>query len=274
MEIKLSGHVISNVGIKKIANEDNYLINNMMNEASLPISESQSEWNENSKYLYYAGVFDGMGGGACGQQASRFAAEEFTKILDKVPMGTAEQEIDKLAGKGFLSANRRILEERKHHAILGTTATLLCLRKNRAKLFHLGDSRAYLFRENRLVKLTKDQTLASMKLEAGIYQADDPEIERDKNFLTEYVGADETLTSLKPLESDWFSLQPSDKLLLCSDGLYHVCADEEIKAVLQLDKAAESLADKLVCAALKKGGTDNITCLVVTIQNNEESFRG
>lgn len=270
MDIKISGHVISNVGIKKIANEDNYLINSMMNEASLPISEGEMKWNGNSKYLYYAGVFDGMGGGACGQQASRFAAEEFIKVLGKVPAGTTEQEIDRLACKGFLNANRRIVEERRHHSILGTTATLLCLQENYAKLYYLGDSRAYLLRDNRLVQLTKDQTLAAMKLEAGIYTADDPAIEKDKNLLTEYVGADETLTSLKPLESGWFSVNRSDKLLICSDGLYHFCSDEEIKSVLQMDATAEKLADKLICAALKKGGTDNITCLVVTIQNNEE----
>lgn len=265
MEIKLSGHVISNVGVKKFSNEDNYLINGLMNTTSQPISEGAWKEERKGKGFRYAAVFDGMGGGACGQQASHIAAQELQKVLDKVHSGATEDTIDKLAKQGILNANRRIVEERKKHSILGTTATLLCILKNRAKLFHLGDSRAYLLQKNRLVQLSKDQTLAALKINAGIYTADNPAAQKDKNMLTEYVGADETLVSLRPLESGWISLNSSDKLLLCSDGLYHFCSDKEITEILQADALPEKTADRLICAALEHGGDDNITCLVVTV---------
>lgn len=266
METRLSGHVISNVGVKKFANEDNYLINYLMNGTSRSISESEWKEERKRKYLYYAAVFDGMGGGAGGQWASHVAAEEFRKVLDKVPEGMPRAIIDKLANRAFSYTNRRIVEERKLHPILGTTATLLCVQGNRAKFFHIGDSRAYLFRQDEFSLLTRDQTLAEMKIQAGIYTADSPEAEKDKNLLTEYVGADETMTSLRPLESEWISLNPADKLLLCSDGLTHFCPDEEIKNVLQGDASPEELADRLVCTALEKGGKDNITCLVISVE--------
>lgn len=269
MGLKISGHVISNVGVKKYVNEDNYLINGSMNECSKPISETQ--WNQNSrnKSFSYAAVFDGMGGGEGGQQASLIAAQELQKMLDMVSVGMNKKEIERLANQGILNANRRIVEERKKHSILGTTATVLCIQGDQAKLFHLGDSRAYLFRDNKLIQLTKDQTLAELKISAGIYNADHPEVERDKNMLTEYVGADETMTSLKSWESDWISLNPTDKLLLCSDGLHHLCVEEELKDVLQLKKEPGELADLLVYSALKRGGTDNITCLTLALQAEE-----
>lgn len=270
MGLKISGHVISNVGEKKHANEDNYLINGSMNESSKPISETEWKSNENNKSFCYAAVFDGMGGGEGGQQASLIAAQEMQKMLDNVSEETGKEEIERLANQGILNANRRIVEERKTHSILGTTATVLCIQGDQAKLFHLGDSRAYLFRDNKLIQLTKDQTLAELKINAGIYSADHPEVERDKTMLTEYVGADETMVSLQSWESEWISLNPTDKLLLCSDGLHHLCVEEEIKHLLELNNKPEELADQLVCAALEKGGTDNITCLTVAIQAEEE----
>lgn len=263
---KISGHVISNIGMKKIANEDNYLINNFINEESRSISEDGGYKDEKNQYLYCAAVFDGMGGGSCGQLASKFAAQEFRKVLNKVPSTITEKALDELVHKCFLNANRRIVEERKKHSILGTTATLLCIRDKDAKVFHIGDSRAYVLRETGLRQLTKDQTLATLKIEAGFYKADSPEIEKDKNMLTEYLGADETMESLRPLESSWISLKGNDVFLLCSDGLYHFCTEEEIVDVLKRDKEPAELADRLVCSSLKKGSDDNITCLVVTVR--------
>ncbi len=267
MDKKICGHVISNIGMKKIANEDNYLINNFINEESRSISEDEGCRDTNNKMLYYAAVFDGMGGGSCGQLASKLAAQEFRKVLDKVPATISDKALDELVHKCFLDANRRIVEERRKHSILGTTATLLCIRKKDAKVFHIGDSRAYVLRETGLRQLTKDQTLAALKIEAGFYKADSPEMEKDKNMLTEYLGADETMESIRPLESSWISLKDDATFLLCSDGLYHFCTDEEIAEVLKKDKKPAELADKLVCSSLKKGSDDNITCLVVTVRS-------
>lgn len=265
MKIKISGHVVSNVGVKKFANEDNYLMNGMINETSKLIDGCAWQQDPEKSYLCYAAVLDGMGGGECGQLASLLAAQELRQSLDKVSVSVAEEVIDKIAHQGFMNANGRIVEERRKRSILGTTATLACFQENRARVYHLGDSRAYLFRDNKLMQLTKDQTLAKLKIDAGIYGPEDPHAEKDKNLLTEYVGADETMTSIRPLQSRWFSLQPADKLLLCSDGLYHLCSDEQIKEILQLDAEPKELAERLIYRALDKGGTDNITCLVIKV---------
>lgn len=264
-ELNISAHVISNIGLKRIHNEDNYLINQSMNKTSEYVSEEELKSDKRRENWNWAAVFDGMGGGGYGEEASRIAAEEFRNHLLKVNVSTTEEEIERIARKSFLEANSRIVKERQKKTILGTTATVLCFRRNRAKLFHLGDSRAYLLREGRLYQLTKDQTLANMKIEAGFYDALSPEADKDRHLLTEYIGADDTMTSLRPLESTWITLKTADKLLLCSDGLYHLCPDEEIKEIMLSDNAPSELADKLVYRALKKGGTDNITCLVLKV---------
>ncbi len=264
-ELNISAHVISNIGLKRIHNEDNYLINQSMNKTSQYVSEEELKTEKRMESWNWAAVFDGMGGGGHGEEASRIAAEEFMSHLLKTNIATTEEDIERIARQSFLEANCRIVKERQKKTILGTTATVLCFRQNRAKLFHLGDSRAYLLREGRLYQLTKDQTLANMKIEAGFYEAMSPEAERDRNLLTEYIGADETMTSLRPLESTWITLKTADKLLMCSDGLYHLCPDEEIREILLSGNVPSELADKLVYRALKKGGTDNITCLVLKV---------
>lgn len=264
MELKLSGYVSSNAGTKKHANEDNYLMNGVMNAASKLTSESA--WKPlRRKAFAYAAVLDGMGGGEGGQLASLLAAGELKTTLEKIDNPVMEEVADRVVYQGFLNANGRIVEERKKRSILGTTATVICIQGQKAKVYHLGDSRAYLLREGKLMQLTKDQTLAQLKIDAGIYNPGDVQIEKDKNLLTEYVGADETMISIRPLESNWLVLKPGDKILLCSDGLYHMCPDEQIKDILQVQAGCKELAERLVYKALEKGGTDNITCLVLQV---------
>lgn len=267
----ISGHVISNIGLRLPNNEDNYLINGSMNEGALSVSEDALNIDKRNRQWNWVAVFDGMGGGERGEIASRIAAEELKKSMEKAGPRASEEEIEILAQQGFLNANRRIVEERRKRSVLGTTGTLLCFRQNKAKLFYLGDSRAYLLREGRLYQLTKDQTLANLKIEAGIYKADCPEAQKDRHMLTEYIGADNTMTSLKPLESTWITLKAVDKMMLCSDGLHHLCSDQEIKEILLSDNEPKQLAKQLVGMALERGGTDNITDLVLTVRTENTS---
>lgn len=273
-ELRVSGHLISNIGLKRPVNEDNYLINHFINEGALSVCEETMDFSQKKGFGQWAAVLDGMGGGERGERASFIAAQELRECFARVKQGAAEEEIEELARQGFLNANKKIIEERKNGSILGTTATLMCFCNNRAKLFHLGDCRAYLLREGRLYQLTKDQTLAALKIEVGIYKEGSLEANKDRHALTEYIGADETTTSIRPLESQWITLKPVDKILLCSDGLYSLCPDEEIREALLSGRNPEETAGGLVRRALAKGGTDNITCMVLTVRNAKTQAGG
>lgn len=258
------GTVISDVGCVRSNNEDNYILGGHMNvnssdhsEVSVSISAVSGEWQ-------FAGVFDGMGGGEAGELASSDAAAVFLKALDRLISSSSKTEVDLCVRKAFLEANNRIVALQKEYKIFGTTGTVLCSDGVVFKIYHLGDSRAYLAREDELLQLTKDQTLAQMKREVGMYREDDPAAEADKHKLTEYIGRDWTRENIKPVESHWIPIQAGDCVLLCSDGLYDMCANDEIANILQSNDTIGEKTAALVQQAISKGGEDNITCAIIS----------
>jgi len=253
--------VVSNVGCFRSNNEDNFLLNGNINKGSIDAIEYGPY--ELDKMWNCMAVFDGMGGGEKGELAALFAAEEFCSTLPRLELCKSRNGIDCLMQESFLRANRRIVEYQKKSNMYGTTGTVLCTDREYFKIYHLGDSRAYLFRDNDLFKLTKDQTLAEMKIELGLYDSGHPNGEKEKHQLTEYIGCDSTLENLHPQESLWIPFQDEDKLLLCTDGLYDMCSDSEISKIMRNSAAAETIAKQLTECAIRNGGKDNITCLIV-----------
>ncbi len=102
-----------------------------------------------------------------------------------------------------------------------------------------------------------------MKINTGAYAQDDPSLEYDKHCLTEYIGCDPTCKSISSVESDWVDWMPGDRVLLCSDGLYDMCDDPQIRDVLRPGLPLRKCCQMLVDAACKQGGIDNITCLMI-----------
>lgn len=262
-----NGYVISHVGLKRTNNEDNFLLDQSYNMDSV-LEISKSLFKQDEKNIWYCvGVFDGMGGGENGELASLIAAKEFQIAFNKVSKEATESEIDFIMRGAFLNANRRIVEEQKIHAMYGTTGTVLCINSKKFKIYHLGDSRAYLFRDENLYQLTRDQTLAALKISAGFYDEDDPLVEREKHQLTEYIGCDYTMEHLFPLESEWLDVLPNDRLLLCSDGLYDMCSDSQISKIIKDNSDPKIAVKYLMDLALEHGGIDNITCLILQMHD-------
>lgn len=258
-----SGIVISDIGNVRSKNEDNYVICRHMNidlkehsKASVSFSQTFGEWK-------CAGVFDGMGGGEMGELAAHDTAEIFLKAFCGIDKGKSKTEVDSTMRKTFLKANNRIIDLQQKYSVFGTTGTVVSSNGLYFKIYHLGDSRAYLFRENDLYLLTKDQTLAQMKIDSGIYRSDDPAVDADKHKLTEYIGRDWTRENLMPVESHWIPIQPDDNILLCSDGLYDMCTDEEITEILRKDTDIEEKCAMLINRACAHGGVDNITGMLI-----------
>lgn len=263
----LNASVFSNIGLKRSNNEDNFLVNQVFNKKSeANIYYTSKNIVKNDKLAFF-GVFDGMGGGENGEVASLFTAQEVCHGLTNYISSSTG--IDGAVQKSFLLANNKIVDEQIKRAVCGTTATLLCVFENKFKIYHLGDTRAYLLRNQDMFQLTTDQTLAEMKLSLGFYEKDDPLIEKEKHQLTEYVGCDFSKEGLKPVESEWLEFQNADRILLCSDGLYDMCPDDMIKEVLLKNNQVEGAAQELVEVALNNGGSDNVTCLVVEYQKKD-----
>ena len=258
--IRLEGSVSSHLGYKRPNNEDNFLLQGEINAESAPVLELSPLLTPLLSTWHCFAVFDGMGGGERGEVASWLAASEFQKLSAEADLGPGGAQA--LARAGFRNANRRILRQHDE-SMYGTTGTVVFTDGARFRVFHLGDSRAYLYRLGALFQLTQDQTLAAMKIEAGYYTADDPRAAQEKHQLTQFIGCDPTLEAITPQETEWLTLFPGDRLLLCTDGLSGMCAEAEIRETLRDYPDPIAAAWKLTERALRAGGRDNVTSLVV-----------
>jgi serine/threonine protein phosphatase PrpC len=137
---------------------------------------------------------------------------------------------------------------------------VLVLDADTAHLAHVGDSRAYLFRDERLQRLTRDHTIVQQEVDAGRLTPELARIVPQKNILTKSVGVH------GPVDPDTSTraLDPGDVLVLCSDGLTDPLEDRDIERLCARTHP-EDLADTLVREAIRRGADDNITVVVVTV---------
>lgn len=253
---------VSDIGRCRRNNEDNYLLDDRMNANFAEISKEPAMQVPLAE-RHLACLFDGMGGGEAGELAAAAAAEALHGILPELRRAESQERMDSLVRQAFLKANSDILAYRSHYQIFGTTGTVLLLADGSYKLYHLGDSRAYLYRNRELRQLTKDQNMAQFWIDSGFCKEGSTDAQLGKNQLTEFIGKDTTGKNLRPAESGWYTAQSGDLLLLCSDGMYDMCTREQIGNTLSDASDLLRCADTLVRAALEHGGQDNITCVLV-----------
>lgn len=257
-----SGCVISDIGCVRSQNEDNFLLMDQINElCENHYKISTVEQKEVKKWLL-AGIFDGISSTEMAEMASRKAAAAFCKAGTALQSIRSNGQAERLLRGTFYEVNEQIAKARRG----GTTATVFCANQQFFKVFQLGDSRAYLFRNDQLYQLTRDQTLAQLKVDAGLYNTYGQDIYRESHILTDYIGRDR---GGYPVESDWIPIQSGDRVLLCSDGLYELCSDAQMVDILQENLSTEKQVEKMVAVARENGGADNITCMVLHFQNSE-----
>jgi PPM family protein phosphatase len=208
---------------------------------------------------FYA-AFDGMGGHNAGDVASRLARDivhEYiiTRRAKWSPRELLERAIQKASGAIHEEARKR----REYHGMGTTVVAALVVDENRALVAHVGDSRAYLLRDGRLRQLTRDHTVVSELLARGAIRAEDAVHHPYKSVLSRNLGGKPT-TKIDIIEVD---LVPGDRLLLCTDGLTGFASHDAVEQVLSgAENPARATAD-LVDLALRGGGGDNVTAVVV-----------
>jgi hypothetical protein len=147
---------------------------------------------------------------------------------------------------------------------MGTTFVCLAVAGDRGVVAHVGDSRLYLGRRGHVHVLTEDHTLIAEQIKAGEIKPEDAGKSPFKGVLTRALGQHESVQ----VDSLVLDLLPGDHLLLCSDGLYGYYADEELAERFAGDAEPETLAPDLVTGANERGGRDNITALVVSVEDS------
>lgn len=256
----LSAGVSSDLGKVRAINEDNFLLLHSINEHSAPTFEQHCRQALAVDSWICFAVFDGIGGLGNGELAARSAAEAFRGIADGLAPDLPRDEIDRRMRDGFSLAHQEVKKLRK--AKCGTTGTIVCTNGRQFKIYHVGDCRTYLFRSGNLFQLTRDQTLSEIKMQRGIYSAGTPEQRSDSHVLTDYIGGTAD-SGPRPIESQWIPLRLGDKVLICSDGLYDMCPDQEIQQIIDEGEDIEHTVRSLTARALMNGGGDNVTCILM-----------
>jgi protein phosphatase len=222
----------------------------------------QRHANEDS-YFARAPVFavaDGMGGAQAGEVASRIAAGAFERrgeVADETP---AEGQLEQIAQ----AANReihRLAQEDSSRAGMGTTLTAAMLRDDEVSLGHVGDSRAYVFRDGELKRLTKDHSLVEELRRQGRLTEEQAEEHPQRSIITRALGPEPNVI----VDTMTFPARDGDVYLLCSDGLTTMVPDDEIRGILAEAKSLRGAVNKLVEAANRGGGRDNITAVAFRV---------
>jgi serine/threonine protein phosphatase PrpC len=198
-------------------------------------------------------VADGMGGHRGGQVASQVALE----AMEELETGDGGSLAEHVRRANRAVWDRSVEDERLSG--MGTTLTAARIAGGSALIAHVGDSRAYLLRDSSLRQLTTDHTLVARMVKSGEITEAEAEVHPHKNVLTRALGTDEQVE----VDEDSIALVDGDRLLLCSDGLTGMVMEDQIQAILETSEQPQQAADRLVKAANRAGGIDNITVVVL-----------
>ena len=219
-------------------------------------------------------VADGMGGRSFGEQAAAAAVETaedaLAELLDNRQVGDVEV-ADALA-TALRRANARVYElasEGDDRKGMGTTCVAAVVEGDRLYVAHAGDSRAYLLRGGVLRQVTHDHSYVAEQVRAGAITEEGARSSRFRNIITRAVGIEPTLDA-EVSEAD---VQPGDMVLLCTDGLSNIVAEDDIVRALTQASSPQAAADRLVQMAVKSGGRDNVTAIVARLQAGTRTLR-
>lgn len=209
-------------------------------------------------------IADGMGGHKAGEVASNTAIstivshyqENKQKIID------GEMFIPEFINESVSLANEKLIYESENDDELkgmGTTITMCLILEKELYIGHVGDSRAYLLRDNKLTQLTQDHSLVGELLRTGSITKEEALNHPKKNVILRAIGTD------KELKTDVFTkdLKAKDKIILCTDGLTNMVSEERILETINMEDDPSEICTKLVNISNEIGGIDNTTIMLI-----------
>lgn len=233
----------TNKGLMRDNNEDNFIV------------------EESDRYYLYA-VADGMGGHKAGEVASSIAIETIRDLFIKTS-NTEDFKAPSFIIEGIENANKKVREEalsKEECSGMGTTITMAVvdIKLSTVYIANVGDSRAYLIKNDEIIQITEDHTYVHELLKDGKITLEEAKHHPKRNVITRAVGSEEYV------QADIFEIELSgnDVILLCTDGLTTHLTDEKILSTIKEYGCSESV-QRLIKLANDNGGTDNITIIIV-----------
>lgn len=234
----------TDVGIIRSGNEDNFLM--------AP---------DEGQFI----VADGMGGHAAGEVASEMAVRIMGQELNGAA-GRADEEVAERIRTAIRDANNAIFQRTLTEVDkrgMGTTLTGMLINGEHYLIGQVGDSRAYLYRDGRLVQITKDHSYVQEQVDAGYLTPEQARTHPYSNVITRCVGANAEVVPDVYLGT----LRSGDVYLLASDGLTGMLEDPDLLAAIQSHVEPQQIVDVLIEEANRRGGLDNITVIILRIDS-------
>src|SRR5499427_5978968 len=264
--INLALYAQTDVGMVRSGNEDNFLILDLSSGRSWTASEEEPPDLLTYAQGYYGSllaVSDGMGGALAGEVASRMAVET---VRDRMLQLQAHDVYGKMPFHERLrlsieEANLLINGESQSnpaHKGLGATFTAVASCGNQVYFGQVGDSRAYLIRQDKITRITKDQSLVQQLIDAGQITEEEAETHSYRNVILQALGAH----SVVNVEVNYLPLCNLDTLVICSDGLSGKIHQDEIARIIHESRDFKSACQHLINIANERGGEDNITVVI------------
>lgn len=224
---------------------------------------------------------DGMGGYNAGEVASAIATSVLKLSLEgQLPplLGDAEfpsnEQLELSITKSIQLANATILEEAHEEPAfsgMGTTLVLAMLHGDEIMVAHIGDSRAYRFRQGKLEQMTRDHSVLQEQIDAGLISEELARFAPNKNLITRALGVD----SQVEIEINHYKTEINDTYLLCSDGLSDMLSTDEMTEILQTPNASlETICNTLIDKANANGGRDNVSAILIKVQSENAQKDG
>ena len=265
--ISLNLYAQTDVGMVRSGNEDNFLVLDLTTGASWTASDPTNQNLVKFSQGYYGSllaVSDGMGGALAGEVASRLAVETVRDRMLQLQAHSVYSQIP------FAERLRIAIEEANllingesaanpEHKGLGATFTAAAIQGNRVFFGQVGDSRAYLLRQGKIIRITKDQSLVQQLIDAGQITEEEAETHSYRNVILQALGAHGSVN----VEINALKLCVGDTLVLCSDGLSGKVRADEIARLIQASADLNAACQSLIALANERGGEDNITVVAV-----------
>jgi serine/threonine protein phosphatase PrpC len=241
---------MTDVGMKRTNNEDAYLINDELN-------------------LFV--VCDGMGGHVGGELASSIAVNTVEEVLSNIEADPAaelpDDPIEATREKiryAIRLAGKRIYEKavaEPEFKGMGTTALVLLIDDGNAYIAHVGDSRAYVVRDDLIEQLTEDHSLVNEKIRAGVLTPEEAKTHKLRNIITRSLGYQEDVD----VDIQVRAVRRNDTFLLCSDGLSNLVETGEMGEAVR-SASPQGASRSLIEMACSRGGDDNITTVICRVE--------
>ncbi|GAC69157.1 PP2C family protein-serine/threonine phosphatase [Gordonia soli] len=222
----------------------------------------------NNEDSVYAGarllaLADGMGGHAAGEVASQLVIQALRTLDDDEPGGDLLDKLDRATHTGNAAIAAQV-EQAPELDGMGTTLTAILFAGSRIGLCHIGDSRGYLYRDEQLTQITRDDTFVQTLVEDGRITAEQAHTHPQRSLIMRALTGTEVEPTLTIREA-----RAGDRYLLCSDGLSDVVTEETLADTLGSIADHRECADRLIELALRGGGPDNVTVIVADVVDTE-----